>query len=179
MLMLLSVHMTRVLLLVLAGNSPLTVGFYQSYTLLLQPFILMRSCFMYICSIQLFIHHAYIYSDIICEKITGSLVDPLSVRGQSKFCPHLIPALFLTHLTVPAQLLEPFRFYPVGNGFGRQPVVFWHLCDLCTRVETDCVTVCTCSTRLVLKHRTNMDDPRLRPSMESWQSTCTLQFKHR
>ena len=35
MLMLLSVHLTRVLFLVLAGNSALTMAFYWSYTLAL------------------------------------------------------------------------------------------------------------------------------------------------
>ena len=35
LLMLLSVHMTSVLFLVLAGNFALTMGFYWSYTLLL------------------------------------------------------------------------------------------------------------------------------------------------
>ena len=40
MLMLLSVHVTSVLFLVLAGNSVLTMGFYWSYTLLpSRPFL--------------------------------------------------------------------------------------------------------------------------------------------
>ena len=41
--MLLCVHVTSVLFLVLAGNSALTIGFYWSYTLLLQLPVLMRS----------------------------------------------------------------------------------------------------------------------------------------
>ena len=44
MLMLLSVHVTRVLFLVLAGNFALTMGFYWSYTLLLKSPVLMHSC---------------------------------------------------------------------------------------------------------------------------------------
>ena len=47
MLMLPSVHVTRVLFIVLAGNSALTMGFYWSYTLLLQSPVLMRSCIIY------------------------------------------------------------------------------------------------------------------------------------
>ena len=44
MLMLLCVHVTRVLFLVLVGNSALTMGFYWSYMLLLQLPVLMCSC---------------------------------------------------------------------------------------------------------------------------------------
>ena len=44
MLMFLSVHVTRVLFLVLVGNFTLTMGFYWSYTLLLKSPVLMRSC---------------------------------------------------------------------------------------------------------------------------------------
>ena len=46
MLMLLSVHVTSVLFLVLAGNFTLTMGFYWSYMLLLQSPVLMRSCLL-------------------------------------------------------------------------------------------------------------------------------------
>ena len=44
--MLLSLHVTSVLFLVCFNNSTLTMGFYWSYTLLLQSSILMRSWYM-------------------------------------------------------------------------------------------------------------------------------------
>ena len=46
--MLLSVHVTRVLFLVLVGNSALTMDFYWNYMLLLQSPVLMCSCYLLI-----------------------------------------------------------------------------------------------------------------------------------
>ena len=46
------------------------------------------------------------------------------VRGYVQ-CP--VPALLLTHLTVPSQFLESLGFDPIGNSLGRQEVIFGHL----------------------------------------------------
>lgn len=45
--------------------------------------------------------------------------------GTQIIISYLISTLFLTHLTVPSQLLETFRFYSVGYGFGsEEPTTF-------------------------------------------------------
>ena len=58
MLMVLSVHVTSVLFLVLAGTSALTMGFYWSYTLLFQSPVLMHSCHQCIAHVTV--------SDLVC-----------------------------------------------------------------------------------------------------------------
>ena len=46
--------------------------------------------------------------------------------GLVRVLSHVVPALLLTHLTVPSQLLESLGFDAIGNRLGRQEVVFGH-----------------------------------------------------
>ena len=58
----------------------------------------------------------------------------MDIVGSVRALSHVVAALLLAHLTVPSQLLESFGFYPVGNGLGRQEVVFGHLVVIVERL---------------------------------------------